>query len=142
MLVAHPNTYNTKTQHHQQQYVPPPTSPPVEVPLGLFCYLLNKKYLLIGGALTDGGNIIEWYKNTITSQLPVLTPITPRHKPPIEKRTVAGTATSLVDGANDDRDHHNYNNIPIVLPFFTPGSGERSTGYHTNATGIIAKKRE
>ena len=34
-------------------------------PPGLFCYRLDDERLLVGGALTDGGSLLDWFKNLI-----------------------------------------------------------------------------
>ena len=75
--------------------------------------------VVIGGALTDGGSIIDWFSRVFDcnpweclSQCP--------H--PWEEQPGVYSPTS-------------YNNkIPCVLPFW---SGERSTGYHNAAVGTI-----
>lgn len=81
--------------------------PPKKIPEGLWCYRIDRKHTIIGGALSDGGNLYELIKRTY--KLPANTDRL------IQKR---GTA-------NDDL---------IVLPFFF---GERSTGYNENANGAI-----
>jgi len=81
--------------------------PPKNIPEGLWCYRIDQKRTIIGGALSDGGNLYELIKRTY--KLPANTDRL------IQKRGLA----------NDDL---------IVLPFFF---GERSTGYNEDATGAI-----
>eukprot|EP00546_Thalassionema_frauenfeldii_P012009 CAMPEP_0178915198 /NCGR_PEP_ID=MMETSP0786-20121207/11885_1 /TAXON_ID=186022 /ORGANISM="Thalassionema frauenfeldii, Strain CCMP 1798" /LENGTH=516 /DNA_ID=CAMNT_0020588265 /DNA_START=397 /DNA_END=1947 /DNA_ORIENTATION=+ len=35
------------------------------VPHGLFCYRIDRSHVLVGGALTDGGSVIEWARNLL-----------------------------------------------------------------------------
>ena len=39
------------------------SSASLKLPPGLFCYRINSQQVLMGGALTDGGSIIEWMQN-------------------------------------------------------------------------------
>ncbi|HEX9931031.1 MAG TPA: gluconokinase [Pyrinomonadaceae bacterium] len=39
--------------------------PPQEIPAGLWCYRLDKKRIVIGGALSDGGGLYRWLKDTL-----------------------------------------------------------------------------
>jgi len=102
-----------------------------EVPLGLFCYRIDRHRLLVGGALTDGGSLIEWLSHLLnlqstsdfdecmnkTRQLIAAEGETIQsHSFPPE--AVAVAAASKV----------------VVIPFL---SGERSTGYRAGATGAI-----
>lgn len=85
----------------------------VRIPKGLWCYRANRRYVLIGGALSNAGDVYAWCKRTL--RLPDDDEI-------IESR--------LAEMSADD---HGL----TVLPFF---SGERSTGWHDDAratfTGI------
>lgn len=81
--------------------------PPKNIPEGLWCYRIDRKRVIIGGALSDGGNLFALIKRRF--KLPANTDRL------IQKR----------GSANDEL---------IVLPFFF---GERSTGYNENANGAI-----
>lgn len=80
-------------------------------PRGLWFYRANRRYSLLGGALSNGGDVFEWCKRTLG-----------------------------LDGLDDDTiesriaairpDGHGL----TVLPFF---SGERSTGWHDSARASI-----
>ncbi len=35
----------------------------VEIPWGLFCYRANAERFVLGGALSNGGNVVEWIRN-------------------------------------------------------------------------------
>ncbi|KAL7448183.1 hypothetical protein ACHAWC_000424 [Mediolabrus comicus] len=40
------------------------------VPFGLFCYRVDRSNILLGGALTDGGSVIEWACSLLNLQSP------------------------------------------------------------------------
>jgi len=84
--------------------------PPAQIPPELWCYRANRERIVIGGALSDGGGLYHWIKETLLfesfpaeleSELELLEP-----------------------------DGHGL----TVLPFW---SGERSTGWNPNARGTI-----
>ena len=75
------------------------------IPIGLWCYRANHRYILIGGALSNGGDTYAWCSQTL--QLP--------DEPEVE------TELSACPPAGHGL---------TVLPFF---SGERSTGWHDGA---------
>lgn len=81
--------------------------PPVDLPSGLWCYRIDRKRVIVGGALSDGGGLYSWIKENLRLPKNVASAI--------QKR--APQAHRL-----------------IFLPFL---AGERSTGYHENATGAI-----
>jgi gluconokinase len=37
----------------------------VEIPWGLWCYRADRRRVLLGGALNDGGNLVEWCRKTL-----------------------------------------------------------------------------
>jgi gluconokinase len=84
--------------------------PPSEIPAGLWCYRIDKKRVITGGALSDGGGLYAWLKNTLKMA-------------EIDDDIEAEIARRAPDS-------HGL----TVMPFF---SGERSTGYHENAKGAI-----
>jgi gluconokinase len=84
--------------------------PPAQIPPELWCYRASRERIVIGGALSDGGGLYHWIKETllfdrfpdeIESELELLEP-----------------------------DGHGL----TILPFWT---GERSTGWNPNAQGAI-----
>ncbi len=81
--------------------------PPAEIPSGLWCYRIDKKHVILGGALSDGGNLYEWCRRTFGL-----------------KRNVE----------EDIRERAPARPLPTVMPFF---HGERSTGYREDARGAI-----
>jgi gluconokinase len=102
------------------------SSTPIRVPRGLFCYRIDRSHILVGGALTDGGSVIEWVSqllNLATEELFLEC---------VEK------VQKLVD-VDCGRDNPSSDDIgptnPLVMAPFL--SGERSTGYRDGATGAI-----
>jgi gluconokinase len=81
--------------------------PPVRLPEGLFCYRLDRKRIVLGGALSDGGNLHKW----LSEMLP---------------------APSNASGEMRRRgaDAHGLTFLPFL-------HGERGTGYHEDACGAI-----
>ena len=84
--------------------------PPAEVPGGLWCYRIDRRRVIIGGALSDGGNLYALLKQKLGIDIP---------DDQIGKEIARRGA-----GAHG----------LAVLPFF---HGERSTGYNEGAAGSI-----
>jgi gluconokinase len=82
---------------------------PDELPTGLWCYRVDDRRCLLGGALNDVGRAVEWLERTVA--LP-------------EGTTVDDVA--LADATRG---------TPVVLPFLT---GERSTGWAGGARAVLA----
>ncbi|HZH33703.1 MAG TPA: gluconokinase [Pyrinomonadaceae bacterium] len=84
--------------------------PPADLPPGLWCYRLDRKRVIVGGALSDGGGLYGWLKNSFQ---------------------YAGTDDELETKiAAMTPDSHGL----TVLPFW---SGERSTNWNAKASGAI-----
>jgi gluconokinase len=81
--------------------------PPAKLPDGLWCYRIDREQVIVGGALSDGGNLYNLIKT--------------RFELPANVDEIIAERGS----ANDEL---------IVLPFFF---GERSTGYDEKARGAI-----
>lgn len=84
--------------------------PPAKLPPGLWCYRVDRRRVIIGGALSDGGGLYRWLRDNLR-----LRADDDKAEAEIAKRPPAGHGL-------------------IFLPFL---AGERSTGYHENATGAI-----
>lgn len=82
--------------------------PPQKIPSGLWCYRVDRKRVIIGGALSDGGGLYEWLTATL--------------KLPKNVDSIIGKRKIGEHGLT-------------FLPFL---AGERSTGYDEYATGVIA----
>ena len=80
---------------------------PRKIPAGLFCYRIDRERVVIGGALSDGGNLYRYLRANLDI---------PKNAED-EMRRRGAAAHGLT-----------------VLPFF---HGERSTGYDENATGAV-----
>lgn len=80
------------------------------IPSGLWCYKIDKKRSVIGGAMSNAGNLFAWLKQTL---------ILPDSEDILEEELskIAPDSHGLT-----------------MLPFF---SGERSIGWHDNAKGAI-----
>lgn len=84
--------------------------PPEIIPSGLWCYRIDRKRIIIGGALSDGGGLYRWLKDT--------------HK--------IHDVDDVVEAEIERRepDAHNLTFLPFL-------AGERSTGYNEMARGAI-----
>jgi gluconokinase len=84
--------------------------PPPEIPAGLWCYRLDKRRVCLGGALSDGGGLYRWLKDTLK-----------------------------LTGTDDEIENQIAKNAPdchglTFLPFL---AGERSTNWNAAARGAI-----
>jgi len=84
--------------------------PPKKIPSGLWCYRIDRKRILIGGALSDGGGLYHWLKDTLK-----INEIDDIVETEIERR---------------EPDLHGLTFLPFL-------AGERSSGYNENARGAI-----
>ncbi|MEO7659512.1 MAG: FGGY-family carbohydrate kinase, partial [Pyrinomonadaceae bacterium] len=82
-------------------------TPPKKIPPGLWCYRIDRRRVIIGGALSDGGSLFRWMRDTLR----------------LDDATEGEIARRL-PGAHD----------LTVLPFL---AGERGTGYNEGAGGAI-----
>ncbi len=83
---------------------------PKRIPGGLWCYRVDRKRIIIGGALSDGGGLYRWLKDNLK-----LTGTDDEIETEIEQRIP---------------DSHGLTFLPFL-------AGERSTGYHEDAHGSI-----
>jgi gluconokinase len=86
---------------------------PFQVPWGTWCYRVDERRVVIGGALNDGGSLFDWLRASL--RLPAL-------------------ATAEADVAALEPDAHGLS----VLPFW---AGERSPGWADDARGAIVGLR-
>jgi gluconokinase len=84
--------------------------PPPKIPEGLWCYRIDRKRIIIGGALSDGGGLYRWLKDTHK-----IHEIDDMVEKEIERR---------------EPDAHGLTFLPFL-------AGERSTGYNETARGAI-----
>lgn len=83
---------------------------PDPVPEGLFCYRLDRKRIVLGGALSDGGSLYRWLTETLGLKVDDAS---------LEERYRDGPPG-----------YHGLTFLPFVF-------GERSTGYHPDAKGSV-----
>ena len=83
---------------------------PKKIPGGLWCYRIDRKRIIIGGALSDGGGLYRWLKDNLK-----LNGTDDEIESEIEKRIP---------------DSHNLTFLPFL-------AGERGTGYHETAHGAV-----
>ena len=81
--------------------------PPKKIPHGLWCYRVDRKRVVIGGALSDGGGLYHWLRGNL--KLP---------------KDAEAQIAKRVPGAHG----------LIFMPFL---AGERSTGYYESAAGAL-----
>jgi gluconokinase len=94
----------------------------VDVPHGLFCYRVDKHRILVGGALTDGGSVVEWARKLLNLQSEQ------------EFDAALQDVTELYDRKTQSSLPPSQS-AALMIPFL---SGERSTGFRGSATGCIA----
>jgi gluconokinase len=82
----------------------------VEIPDGPWCYRADGERFVMGGALSDGGNLIEWLRNTLRLPEP-------------------GEAEGILAGMEPDS--HGLTFLPLL-------AGERGPGWADLANGTIA----
>ena len=90
--------------------LPRPPDQPWVVPHGLWAYRLDRERAVLGGALSNGGNLLRWIWNTTGTDRDDETPAA--------AAALAPDSTGLT-----------------FLPFL---AGERSPGWHDDASGVIA----
>ncbi|MBX7173706.1 MAG: gluconokinase [Pyrinomonadaceae bacterium] len=83
---------------------------PKKIPSGLWCYRIDAQKLIVGGALSDGGGLYRWLKDTMK-----IAEVDDEVEAEIKMR---------------EPDSHGLTFLPFL-------AGERSTGYHENAKGAI-----
>jgi gluconokinase len=84
--------------------------PPADLPAALWCYRADRKRVIVGGALSDGGGLHRWIKELLL--------------PSDDPESIEAALEIL------EPDAHGL----TVLPFW---AGERSTGWSTEARGGI-----
>jgi gluconokinase len=83
---------------------------PIDIPEGLFCYRVDPKRLVIGGALSNGGEVFAWMKQTL--------------RLPDSNQAIESQLSALSPG------QHGLSMLPFL-------AGERSTGWRPDARAAI-----
>jgi gluconokinase len=86
-------------------------SAPVETPPGLWCYRVDRKRYVLGGALSNGGGVYDWMKRNLAL--------------PASQDKIEAELASMPPGAHG----------LTVLPLF---AGERSPGWRADARAMIS----
>jgi gluconokinase len=89
----------------------------ITVPPGLFCYRIDAQHVLVGGALTDGGSVLEWLSHLLKLNDQEMNECLENARDLLSKRYEESPCLET-----------------IMIPFL---SGERSTGFRSGATGVI-----
>jgi gluconokinase len=85
------------------------SAPPTHIPPGLWCYRLDGRRFVIGGALSNGGNLRKWLVDTLR----------------VDEKKLEDVLSNMAPGAHG-------------LTFVPHLAGERSLGYAPHAFGAIA----
>jgi gluconokinase len=106
----------------------------VRIPPGLFCYRVHRDTILLGGALTDGGCVVEWARSLLSLQSPESFDACMAQ---VNEKYCCKRKRSDKDDVVDDDDATSSSNDRRVtmIPFL---SGERSTGYRAGAKACIS----
>ena len=103
-------------------------SSPIDLPFripdcrGLFCYRIDRNHILVGGALTDGGSIVEWATRFLNIE-----------KDESAFQKCLDETQRLVE-AEFEKESTTQRSDLIMAPFL---SGERSTGFRDGAVGAV-----
>ena len=92
----------------------------ISIPFGLFCYRIDSQRVLLGGALTDGGSIIEFCRKLLNLD---------------SNEKFMACLTEAACSYTKNIENNDSNSELNVVPFL---SGERSTGFRGGATGCIS----
>ena len=94
-----------------------------KVPQGLFCYRIDQHHVLVGGALTDGGSLVEWCRSLLNLTDEAFGECMAVVEEQLEK-----------DYSMSANPHQGSPGTLTMVPFL---SGERSTGWRDGATGAL-----
>ncbi len=108
------------------------SSDQVRIPPGLFCYRVNRNTILLGGALTDGGIVVEWARSLLNLQSPesfdaCMARVTDMYDKRCGKRKRGRDSSSLTESSSKV--------YVTMIPFL---SGERSTDFRAGARACIS----
>jgi gluconokinase len=98
------------------------SSDQVRIPPGLFCYRVHRDTVLLGGALTDGGSVVEWARSLLNLQSPE------------SFDACLARVTDMYDKRCGKRKRPTEDEVTMI-PFL---GGERSTGFRGGARACIS----
>ena len=103
----------------------------VRLPPGLFCYRVDRRRVLVGGALTDGGSVVAWLRTLLRledeDRFAACMVEAARRYAARTRPTLPGAAAAAAAAAAAEEE--------VLLPFL---AGERSTGFRGGATGCLS----
>ncbi|KAG7368730.1 sugar pentulose and hexulose kinase [Nitzschia inconspicua] len=106
---------------------------------GLFCYRIDRNHILVGGALTDGGSVVEWARDFLNMTTDEVFEQCLQGMETLERQELdnfISSSRSNNSNSNNSSSGSHTTNTPLLLtvPFL---SGERSTGFRDGATGVV-----
>lgn len=104
-----------------------PSDLPFRIPecRGLFCYRIDRNHVLVGGALTDGGSLVEWASRFLNLE---------RDGSAFQSCLEETRKLVEVECQQQEKESSNRHRELIMAPFL---SGERSTGFRDGAAGAV-----
>ncbi|KAL7552236.1 hypothetical protein ACHAWF_015468 [Thalassiosira exigua] len=108
-----PLSVESDNVHERNMFVPP----------GLFCYRVHRGHVLLGGALTDGGSVVEWARSLLN--------LNSNDAFREFMMKVEEEYNRKIDCCSRQSSPENVTMIPFL-------SGERSTGYRGGAKGCVS----
>ena len=100
----------------------------IEVPPGLFCYRVDRKRILLGGALTDGGSVVEWARSLLNLQSKESFDDCLKKVSEMYHHEYSSSASTSPSNVTPSRK-------VTMIPFL---SGERSTGFRGGARACLS----
>jgi gluconokinase len=112
VCLPYPLVQSNRSNDHQR----------LAIPQGLFCYRINESHVLMGGAVTDGGNVIAWLQRLFNMP---------------SGSTQFQECMKQVDSLYNNANGHNNESQLCMLPFIS--GNERSPGFrsHARTKGVL-----
>jgi len=109
------------------------------VPQGLFCYRIDKSHVLLGGALTDGGSVVDWIRTLLNLTRDddfesCLDNATTSYQVEVAQSDLSAYAHGKEKQSSQEEGQALSLTNLTVIPFL---SGERSTGFRGGANGCV-----
>ncbi|KAG7348056.1 sugar pentulose and hexulose kinase [Nitzschia inconspicua] len=101
---------------------------------GLFCYRIDRNHILVGGALTDGGSVVEWARDFLNVTTDEVFDQCLQDMETLEGQELDNFISSSNNSSSSSGSHTTNTPLLLTVPFL---SGERSTGFRDGATGVV-----